>query len=70
MVRVDAHARAVDTDLLLFGFDSGAKFGNELPIDLDTPIGDYLLAFAARAEARLREKLLQANSFVVMLCAL
>jgi len=33
MVRVHTHARTVDTDLLTFRIDSGAKFGNQLAID-------------------------------------
>ena len=62
MVRVHTHARTVDTDLLTFRIDSGAKFGNQLAIDLNATIGDDFLAFTARAEARLSEKFLQANA--------
>ena len=70
MVRVHAHARTVDTDLLTFRIDSGAKFGNQLAIDLNATIGDDFLAFTARAEARLSEKFLQANAFIVMIVRL
>ena len=70
MVRVHTHARTVDTDLLTFRIDSGAKFGNQLAIDLNATIGDDFLAFTARAEARLSEKFLQANAFIVMIVRL
>ena len=47
MVRVEVDARAVHTDVLLLRIDAGAEFGHQLPVDLDTPIGDHLLALAA-----------------------
>lgn len=53
-----------------FGSTRVPKFGNQLAIDLNATIGDDFLAFTARAEARLSEKFLQANAFIVMIVRL
>ncbi len=70
MVWVHAYTRAVHANLLMLRIDTGAEFGDELSVDLDAPIGDYLFAFATRPESRLGQKLLQANTFVVVIVRL
>ena len=70
MVRVHTDAGTVDTHLLVLRIDAGAEFGDQLAINLNTPVGYDLLAFATGAEPRLGKKLLQANALIIVIVRL